>query len=60
MGNLTSGYLVRANDRMPRQGRDGPWRGAHHYPSDKVTLLTAPLEDGVLSFVRQRNPLRAA
>ena len=60
MGNLTSGYLVRANDRMPRQGRDGPWRGAHHYPSDKATLLTAPLEDGVLSFERQRNPLRAA
>ena len=60
MGNLTSGYLVRANDRMPRQGRDGPWRVTHHYPSDKATLLTAPLEDGVLSFERQRNPSRAA
>ena len=60
MGNLTSGYLVRANDRMPRQGRDGPWRVTHHYPSDKATLLRAPLEDGVLQFERRRQSVRAA
>ena len=60
MGNLTSGYLVRANDRMPRQGRAGPWHVTHHYPSDKATLLSAPLEDGVLSFERRRNALRGA
>ena len=54
MGNLTSGYLVRARDRMPRQGRAGPWRVTHDYPSDKATLLRAPLEDGVLSFHRRR------
>jgi len=60
MGNLTSGYLVRANDRMPRQGRDGPWHVTHHYPSDKAVLLDAPLEDGVLSFERRKSALRAA
>ena len=60
MGNLTSGYLVRANDRMPRQGRAGPWQVTHHYPSDKATLLSGPLEDGVLSFERRRDGLRAA
>ncbi len=54
MGNLTSGYLVRANDRMPRQGRAGPWRVTHHYPSDRATLLKAPLEDGVLSFTARK------
>ncbi len=54
MGNLTSGYLVRARDRMPRQGRAGPWHVTHHYPSDKATLLRGPLEDGVLSFERRR------
>ncbi len=53
MGNLSSGYLVRANDRMPRQGRAGPWQVTHHYPSDRSTLLSAPLEDGVLSFERR-------
>ena len=60
MGNLTSGYLVRANDRMPRQGRAGPWQVTHHYPSDKATLLSGPLEDGVLSFERRHDGLRAA
>jgi monooxygenase len=60
MGNLTSGYLVRASDRMPRQGRAGPWQVTHHYPSDKATLLSGPLEDGVLSFERKRDGLRAA
>ena len=60
MGNLTSGYLVRANDRMPRQGRAGPWHVTHHYPSDKATLLKAPLEDGVLSFERRRDAPDAA
>ena len=60
MGNLTSGYLVRASDRMPRQGRSGPWQVTHHYPSDKATLLSGPLEDGVLSFERKRDGLRAA
>jgi cyclohexanone monooxygenase len=54
MGNLTSGYLVRADDRMPRQGRAGPWHVTHHYPSDRATLLKAPLEDGVLSFERRK------
>ena len=53
MGNLSSGYLVRARDRMPRQGSGGPWRVTHDYPSDKAALLRAPLEDGVLSFRRR-------
>jgi cation diffusion facilitator CzcD-associated flavoprotein CzcO len=60
MGNLTSGYIVRANDKMPRQGRDGPWRVTNHYPSDKATLLQAPLEDGVIQFERRRARVRAA
>ena len=60
MGNLSSGYLVRANDRMPRQGDAGPWHVTHHYPSDKATLLDAPLEDGVLSFERRRGTVRVA
>jgi monooxygenase len=43
-----------SNDRMPRQGRAGPWRVTHHDPSDRATLLKAPLDDGVLSFVRRK------
>ncbi|HZZ02306.1 NAD(P)/FAD-dependent oxidoreductase [Paraburkholderia sp.] len=54
MGNLTSGYITRAKDAMPRQGRQAPWRVTHHYPSDKVTLLDDAVDDGILSFERQQ------
>lgn len=50
MGGLTSGYVVRANDRMPRQGSKAPWRSSSHYPSDKPTMLNDPIDDGVLAF----------
>ena len=56
MGSLSSGYIQRANDRLPRQGRKAPWRMAHHYPSDKAVLRDAPIDDGVLEF----EPRRAA
>ena len=60
MGNLTSGYITRADRHMPRQGKQGPWQVSNHYPSDKATLLEAPIDDGVLRFERQRTELRAA
>jgi cation diffusion facilitator CzcD-associated flavoprotein CzcO len=50
MGGLSSGYVVRANDRMPRQGSKAPWRSSSHYPSDKVTMLKDPIDDGILTF----------
>lgn len=50
MGNLSSGYVCRASARMPRQGSRAPWRVMHDYPSDKVMLLEAPIDDGVLRF----------
>jgi monooxygenase len=50
MGGLSSGYVVRANDRMPRQGSKAPWRSSSHYPSDKITMLQDPVDDGILTF----------
>ena len=50
MGGLSSGYVVRANDRMPRQGSKAPWRSSSHYPSDKITMLQGPVDDGILIF----------
>ena len=50
MGNLTSGYISRANGAMPRQGKPGPWQVSNHYPSDKAMLLSHPIDDGVLTF----------
>ena len=54
MGNLNSGYIQRGGALLPRQGRKAPWRVTHHYPSDKVQLQDAPIDDGLLVF----EPLR--
>jgi cation diffusion facilitator CzcD-associated flavoprotein CzcO len=54
-GGLSSGYVQRAAERMPRQGREQPWRVAHHFPTDRRVLQDEPVDDGVLRF----EPLRA-
>lgn len=60
MGTLSSGYVTRGNGLMPRQGRQGPWKVSNHYPSDKVSLLESPIDDGILAFERRRDGLRTA
>ncbi len=55
-GGLSAGYVLRTSDRLPRQGREAPWRVTHHYPTDRRQLLDEPIADGVLSF----EPVRAA
>ncbi|MGW3183087.1 flavin-containing monooxygenase [Kitasatospora sp. NPDC001119] len=47
---LTSGYIRRAKDVMPRQGREFPWRMVMDYHHDRKVLLSDPIEDGVLAF----------
>jgi len=53
-GALSSGYVLRAADRMPRQGREQPWRMTHHYPTDRHILQREPVDDGVLRFAPRR------
>lgn len=60
MGGLTSGYISRAQERMPRQGRKMPWATSSHYPSDKVMLLRDPIDDGILDFERCAENVDAA
>ena len=50
MGALNSGYVKRAADRMPRQGKKLPWRVLNHYKRDQEMLLEEPIEDGILEF----------
>jgi len=50
LGSLSSGYVRRAADMLPRQGKALPWRVLHNYEVDRVTLLDDPVDDGVLSF----------
>jgi cation diffusion facilitator CzcD-associated flavoprotein CzcO len=54
------GYMERAKERMPRQGKEGPWVVTMHYGKDKKTLLQDPIEDGVLQFssaMKQEKPV---
>jgi cation diffusion facilitator CzcD-associated flavoprotein CzcO len=51
MGGLDSGYIRRADDRLPRQGLDDPWRVTQNYKADVKALRFGPVEDGHLSFI---------
>lgn len=47
---LKSGYLMRGDAQLPRQGQSGPWFVTHNYPQDKKDLKACNLEDGHLRF----------
>lgn len=49
---LASGYVERARAKIPRQGKKHPWRTAHGYLRDLVTLRYLPIDDGMLQFTR--------
>lgn len=51
---LQSGYVQRAKDILPRQGKSGPWQVRMHYGQDKKMLLEDPIADGNLEFSTAR------
>ena len=50
MSALGAGYVRRAENLLPRQGRTLPWRMTHAYEIDKKMLTAAPIEDRYLHF----------
>jgi cyclohexanone monooxygenase len=48
--DFTSGYVVRASERLPKQGPSAPWRVHQNYLLDLLALRFGRLEDGVLRF----------
>lgn len=50
MGSLSSGYIARAVDVMPKQGKHAPWRVTNNYLEDRKILKHANFEDGILKF----------
>lgn len=50
LDGFTPGYIVRALDKMPRQGKADPWRITMHYGKDKKVLVKDPVDDGILRF----------
>jgi monooxygenase len=45
--NLTSGYVLRSLDALPKQGSAAPWRLHQNYPKDVLMLRHGPLDDEV-------------
>ena len=50
MGGLRSGYIRRAADRLPRQGRKAPWSVVQDYLRDIPALRFGSLQDPVLEY----------
>ena len=50
MGALRSGYVVRGNAFLPRQGTRGPWKVTNDYLRDAQMLRRGAIDDGILEF----------
>jgi cyclohexanone monooxygenase len=48
--HFTSGYVLRANGILPRQGSRKPWRVYQNYLQDMFTIRYGRIADGVLEF----------
>jgi monooxygenase len=57
---LTSGYLKRAQDFVPKQGVRHPWKVHHNYARDYASLKLGKVDDGVLMFSGAVKASRAA
>jgi monooxygenase len=58
--NLTSGYVQRALDKLPKQGAKAPWRVYQNYAKDVELLRFGRIDDGVLGFARAAGRSAAA
>lgn len=54
MMGLTSGYMQRARESMPRQGAHSPWKMHQNYLRDLVSLRLGALNDRALEFTSRR------
>ncbi|OUR89347.1 FAD-containing monooxygenase EthA [Gammaproteobacteria bacterium 42_54_T18] len=48
--DLQSGYVVRAADKLPRQGNSTPWKVVQDYFHDIPILKYSQIDDGILLF----------
>ena len=52
MIDFTSGYVRRAQDDLPKQGSQPPWRVYQNYLKDLLMMRFGRLDDGVMEFKR--------
>ena len=53
--NLSSGYIQRARDTLPKQGKKRPWRVYQNYLMDMLATRFGRINDRVLKFQRGRS-----
>jgi len=58
--DFSSGYVVRAMEKFPKQGTRAPWRLYQNYARDLAMIRFAALEDGVLELRRGEETERGA
>jgi cation diffusion facilitator CzcD-associated flavoprotein CzcO len=58
--DLSSGYIRRAANILPRQGSYGPWRLRQNYPRDFLSLRYTALQDGSMHFRPKQEQALAA
>ena len=51
--NLTSGYVLRGLEMLPRQGSKRPWRMASNYALDALAFRFGGLKDRTMKFTRR-------
>ncbi|MFR9779866.1 flavin-containing monooxygenase [Micromonospora sp. MS34] len=54
--DLKSGYVLRAVDRLPKQGPKAPWRLRQNYPRDVLMMRHGRLADSGVRFSRAGTP----
>jgi monooxygenase len=50
--DLSSGYIERIIDKLPKQGSKSPWKLHNNYVLDAIIQRAASLDDGVMRFSR--------
>ena len=48
--DFASGYIARAEGKLPKQGADKPWRLNQNYAKDILVLRHGQIDDGVMRF----------
>jgi monooxygenase len=56
--NLSSGYIQRVADKLPKQGSKTPWKLHQNYVKDILTLKFGSLDDGVIRFLNPTDSLQ--
>ncbi len=57
LSSLNAGYVRRGDGQLPRQGLEPPWRVLNNYLRDAPMLRHSKIDDGVLQFEREREPV---